>query len=204
MPRIDLNVPFHEKDDAKRSGARWDPERKTWFVPEGADSGAFQRWIREMPHINIRSSTYWIVTSNRKCWKCERATEVFAFALPEDHCQLEFADDAPADDTGQWEPCGMRALPLYIEHLTEAVQIRIREVTPHYRLDFSQTIGSSYWMNHCEFCEAKQGDHELFCEPGAALMPVTSMEMAKIRTALIPEPFAACAGEWFYEPEFLL
>jgi uncharacterized protein DUF5710 len=56
MPRIDLNVPFHEKDDAKRLGARWDAERKIWFVPAGADSGAFQRWIFEAPHINIRSA----------------------------------------------------------------------------------------------------------------------------------------------------
>jgi hypothetical protein len=58
-------------------------------------------------------------------------------------------------------------------------------------------------MNHCQFCEAKQGDHELFCEPGAAFMPVTYTEMAKIRTKFIPEPFAACASEFSYEPEFL-
>jgi uncharacterized protein DUF5710 len=29
MPPIDLNVPFHEKDDARRLGARWDAVRKT-------------------------------------------------------------------------------------------------------------------------------------------------------------------------------
>jgi hypothetical protein len=34
MPPTDLNVPFHEKDDAKRLGARWDAIRKTWFLPD--------------------------------------------------------------------------------------------------------------------------------------------------------------------------
>lgn len=34
MPRIDLTVPFAEKDEAKRLGARWDGERKLWYVPD--------------------------------------------------------------------------------------------------------------------------------------------------------------------------
>ena len=32
---IDLKVPFHDKDAAKRLGARWNAERRTWFVPDG-------------------------------------------------------------------------------------------------------------------------------------------------------------------------
>jgi hypothetical protein len=31
MPPTDLNVPFHEKDDAKRLGARWDAVLKPSF-----------------------------------------------------------------------------------------------------------------------------------------------------------------------------
>lgn len=27
-----LNVPFREKEEAKKMGARWDPERKKWYV----------------------------------------------------------------------------------------------------------------------------------------------------------------------------
>ncbi|MED8143181.1 DUF5710 domain-containing protein [Escherichia coli] len=32
MTRIYINVPFHEKDEAKRLGARWDATRKTWYI----------------------------------------------------------------------------------------------------------------------------------------------------------------------------
>ncbi|HBD4305845.1 TPA: DNA primase, partial [Escherichia coli] len=35
MARIDINVPYNEKDEAKRLGARWDATRKTWYIPDG-------------------------------------------------------------------------------------------------------------------------------------------------------------------------
>lgn len=39
-----LKVPFAEKDQAKALGARWDPARKCWYVPDGKDLAAFARW----------------------------------------------------------------------------------------------------------------------------------------------------------------
>ena len=30
---------------------------------------------------------------------------------------------------------------------------------------FSQTIGSKYWVNTCPYCKAIQGDFYLYCEP---------------------------------------
>ncbi len=45
MPRIYLNVPFAEKDEAKRLGARWDAERKLWYTPDGVDNSPFARWF---------------------------------------------------------------------------------------------------------------------------------------------------------------
>ena len=43
--RTDLKVPFEEKHAAQQLGARWDPARKTWFVPDGVDAVPFARWI---------------------------------------------------------------------------------------------------------------------------------------------------------------
>jgi len=45
MARIDLAVPFAEKDEAKKLGARWDPEKTLWYVPERIDPAPFQRWM---------------------------------------------------------------------------------------------------------------------------------------------------------------
>ncbi|RTL24352.1 MAG: hypothetical protein EKK49_21540 [Rhodocyclaceae bacterium] len=43
--RTNLKVPFAEKDEAKRLGARWDPANKTWYVKDVEDLAAFARWL---------------------------------------------------------------------------------------------------------------------------------------------------------------
>lgn len=39
-----LTVPYAEKDKAKKLGARWDAERRTWYVPQGTDTTPFKAW----------------------------------------------------------------------------------------------------------------------------------------------------------------
>lgn len=39
-----LAVPFAEKDEAKKLGARWNAERRSWYVPPGIDVPLFSRW----------------------------------------------------------------------------------------------------------------------------------------------------------------
>jgi antirestriction protein ArdC/phage/plasmid primase-like uncharacterized protein len=43
--RIYLDVPYEEKEDAKKLGARWDRKAKSWFVREGADLEAVSKWM---------------------------------------------------------------------------------------------------------------------------------------------------------------
>jgi hypothetical protein len=40
-----LNVPYAEKDEARRLGARWNAELKTWYVPPGLLLTVFERWL---------------------------------------------------------------------------------------------------------------------------------------------------------------
>lgn len=42
--QVFLNVPYAEKDEAKRLGARWDAALKKWYVPQGVDAEQFSRW----------------------------------------------------------------------------------------------------------------------------------------------------------------
>ena len=39
-----LAVPFAEKDAAKKLGARWNAERRSWYVPPGVNVSLFSRW----------------------------------------------------------------------------------------------------------------------------------------------------------------
>lgn len=42
-----LNVPFAEKDEAKRLGARWNPARKSWYIENVEDITSFMKWMPE-------------------------------------------------------------------------------------------------------------------------------------------------------------
>lgn len=54
---IALKVPFKEKDEAKSLGARWNPDGKHWYVPEGVDAAPFAKWIDgDMPTMPITAS----------------------------------------------------------------------------------------------------------------------------------------------------
>jgi len=43
--RIDLRVPYSEKNQAKIHGAQWDSENRTWYAPPGTDLQNLKRWI---------------------------------------------------------------------------------------------------------------------------------------------------------------
>jgi hypothetical protein len=43
--RVDLHVPFSQKDLAKSKGARWDAARKTWYVIDPLDIRTFALWM---------------------------------------------------------------------------------------------------------------------------------------------------------------
>jgi exodeoxyribonuclease VII large subunit len=43
--RVDLNVPYSEKDDAKALGAWFDRDAKRWYAPPGTDLDNLKRWL---------------------------------------------------------------------------------------------------------------------------------------------------------------
>jgi antirestriction protein ArdC/phage/plasmid primase-like uncharacterized protein len=42
--RVNLMVPYREKDQANDAGAQWDKIARTWYAPPGADLDALARW----------------------------------------------------------------------------------------------------------------------------------------------------------------
>ncbi|MDM8558212.1 exodeoxyribonuclease VII large subunit [Candidatus Parabeggiatoa sp. HSG14] len=42
---IFLDCPFSEKEEAKRLGAKFDWDRKKWFIPPGVEKEAFAKWL---------------------------------------------------------------------------------------------------------------------------------------------------------------
>lgn len=49
-----LNVPYAEKDEARRLGARWNAELKTWYAPPGSMLTQFERWLPKFDMVGAR------------------------------------------------------------------------------------------------------------------------------------------------------
>lgn len=158
---------------------------------------------------NYRADHYLIARAVGVCLHCGAATRFVAVMLPEGHEARALPEEsgheaggstAPADP---WDRVGRRALVFHVEFLPEAVRRRLQEHAPGYRLAASETTQCSYWANHCERCGAMQEDHELFCEPEGAFLPMSPAAAKAILLLPVGEPCAAGAGGYAIDPEFL-
>lgn len=43
--RVNLEVPYEQKDSARKLGAKWDLARKTWYVEDVERLDLFLKWI---------------------------------------------------------------------------------------------------------------------------------------------------------------
>jgi hypothetical protein len=200
MSRIDLRVPFEQKDEAKRLGARWDAAAKVWYVPAGKDVAPFRRWLPRQidPNdIGVRAEEYYIAEGNRACWKCGQSTRVFCFLLPVGHEILSEEGEYGDEELYTWQRNDAPTMMSYVTNLTPGVVEKLRPFGDIYRLNRSETTQSQYWMNHCENCGAKQGDFQLHSEPGGAFFPMDEEAAAQIALHHVAEPFG-CQGDTGY------
>jgi hypothetical protein len=193
MPRIDLHVPFHEKDEAKAYGARWDPQRRIWYVPGNVDSSKLRKWVPGSMSGNIRAESYFLADATCACWHCSSRARVFGIILPAGHKVL-YVDDDPADD--HWEMVDQPTMMSYITFLADPVPAQLSKLSPLYRADCSQTTQRFYWMNHCDHCGARLGDFDTVEECGAALNPVTIEDAVKVRLRERFEPLLGACGAY--------
>lgn len=115
-----------------------------------------------------------------QCYQCKKATRMFALmALPP--FTVEGDQDEAFDDEGPM----LRELT----DLPDALAQAIRRVTGSFlRRDYSHTASLTYWMNHCEHCNAKQGDHFVH-GPDGPFWPNDEAAMRAIEATRLEGPF---------------
>jgi hypothetical protein len=131
-------------------------------------------------------------------------TRLVALALPPSHESLSLAEDdedGPVSDS--WDEVPWSALLFYVGYLPEGVQQRVQAFSETYRPAVGPAAQGSYWANHCEHCGSLQEDHDLFCEPAGAFLPVDAASASAIELTRIDEPFAAAAAGYACAPEYL-
>lgn len=198
MGRVDLKVPFSEKDQVKSLGARWDGERKIWYVPEGVDSRPFAKWLPPRERYAIEADYFLLAQSVQRCWKCREDSAVFSLVIPPGGQILEPGDDEFDDE---WWTLDNAVALSHVSRLSNEVATLLKDITPNYCPGFSKTMGSTLWINHCEHCGANIGDFFLHSEPGGAFCPMDEEEASRIELTEIDSPICAdgdeCGGSYF-------
>lgn len=93
--RVNLRVPYAEKDEAKSLGARWDIARKTWYVVDVEDLAPFLVWIQPGELLKASKKSGQRVNRPRIDSKPGVSTPRTDFSLPDCGC-MEMAP---------WEEC---------------------------------------------------------------------------------------------------
>jgi hypothetical protein len=75
--KVPLNVSFEEKDEAKSSGAQWDPKNKLWYLWDYKKLPEVKKFLNLDYNIYITENVY-LVSGFRDCWKCNNATKVYS------------------------------------------------------------------------------------------------------------------------------
>lgn len=190
--RIDLNVPFAQKDEARQLGAKWDAGGKTWYVPEGILPHPFTRWIPRPHVVNLRADYFFLARTGDYCWKCGKATWVYAVYFDQQPTIIEGREmvDGELQEIYSHPFYG----PGFASGLTwvnEAAVAAIQELAPLWRLDHSEKALAKYFMNHCMMCQAKHGDFAMFVEPQSPFHPIDDAHRESIKLRSIEVPFEA-------------
>lgn len=207
--RVDLYVPFEQKERAKQLGAKWDSSRKVWFVPKGINPSPFLEWRPLLSQFNIRSLGYFTGEAPYTC-SCGCANIVCCFVLPSFHETSEPADEEDAgfvngsDFDGSaffdwlnspaayyWEKHYSMSLVIDISLLEPDIIQRALAINKGYRVDRTKRA-SPTWMNHCKACDRAVDDIQL----RSICTTIDGRISPLVRLKYFSEPFS-CGGDLF-------
>lgn len=139
------------------------------LFPDYKDINLFSQWIDTDKVSIIAKAPFWIGVTQKTCWKCGGMIDVIAFASNK-FWIYEYSDDDEA--LQEWylqDYFSFFYMPGYIEkEILDIVCSRF----PTFKLGFSKTVNGKYWANHCEHCNALQGDFFMHDEPGGEFSPI--------------------------------
>lgn len=153
-----LNVPFSEKDEAKKLGAWWNPELKKWYIKDRNEYIKLKKWISPRDSFFVVCDHLYIIQGENTCFKCGQKTRVIGYGI---ESYMEFDDEINNGvyyDNGEIVHIAAHIKPIpsklmdYIQH------------TYNYKNRYSKFANRTYLANCCDNCVVLQGDFFLFDE----------------------------------------
>ncbi|WP_297670070.1 DUF5710 domain-containing protein [Thomasclavelia sp.] len=181
-----LNVPYSEKDDAKSSGAKWNPAIKKWYVENKENYYKFIRWIEPYGNMVIIDELY-LIEGTKKCFRCGKDTRVIGFGIDK-HLSIAKLLEIENDD---------EIKEILYDKMLEINQDDIHIVGPidpipetlmkyiqskyNYKLRYSKTTHISSICNCCDNCDVLQGDFFLFDEVDSPFFIHSQEDVKKLK-----------------------
>ena len=131
-------------------------------------------------HGALTCQAVYLLQGMGQCYSCQKPTRMFALmALPP--FSLEGAQDEDMDEDGSMLHMPTELPPALVEAIRPVVG-------GFFRPDYRQMAQLSYWINHCEHCDAKQGDHFVH-GPNGPFWPDDESDMKAIEATRLDGPF---------------
>lgn len=195
MARTVLSVPFHQKDEASRLGAKWDAVAKVWYVRDGYNPLPFAKWLAPEPIVNVRATEFIVVEVKAICWKCLEMTKVFSVMVGPGYQFFE---------NNQWSIRQQPALLHGLSGLSLGIQSKMSNLSNNkYRPGVLKT-GETHWLNRCSSCDIVQGDASMYFHVGGAFCGKAFQDYSAAKLHRVSLPLAVSAvielesGFWDY------
>lgn len=104
--RMNLKVPFADKEQAKKLGARWDATLKVWYVASNAELALFAKWSPTAHDASVASESK---SGGVAAGKQQATGQVFVGRAYVE--QVRICDCLPWDVCEKCEPTALRNNP---------------------------------------------------------------------------------------------
>ena len=185
LRKLMLDVPYSEKDKAKALGARWNPNKKKWYVQNQSDYPKFQQWIlnNDEDECMILCDYFYVVIGTHTCFKCHDLTPVIGFGIEN---YFKFYQEGLYDHDPEPE---YSSDEIHIASWIEPIDGKILEYLKdnfNYYKDYSKTTKTEYYANHCKNCGIIQGNYYIFSEVDSPFFIDSSESAEALKLVRIP------------------
>lgn len=175
-----LEVPSDEEDDVKLLGAEKHIEFNKWYVNNKKDYYKFEKWILNNYKYEtaiIICDYFYIVEGIRKCFKCNKETNVIGFGVEN---YFDFYQDNYEYNSS-------------IIHITNFLGGKLSSQLMNYLKEKynyckskSLTTKEINYYNHCQSCNSIQGDYFLFSEVDSPFSISNKKDAEQLKIYKIP------------------
>ena len=170
--RLYIDIPYEDKSEALRLGARWSKTTKKWYIHNTISNvneyRKFSKWLfAKSNDLIIATEFLFIAQGYRTCWRCRQKTKVAALGVGEfahifdnyNYTQCRYFDTSKNPGTEfhlAWAMNEHDIPPKLLQYLKKNFSVWS---------SYSYYSGRREFSNHCDHCGAVQGTKHLFFNP---------------------------------------